>query len=85
MGRLIVHLDGDNCWPDLKGRINTPQVIHVHIYEIARLEAGMTSGKSSVTVRINLPDGKVVLAETSFALLRNAVLAFDAADKGTDG
>ena len=85
MLKLVVHLDGDNCWPDLKDKVGTPDYIFTKIVSIARLPAGMQSGLSSVSVRIDLPDGKVVVAETSLALLRNAVLAFEEADKGRAG
>lgn len=63
-------LDGDNAWPDLRGKVGTDAVIHVgdgsHI-QIAALPGGMTSGKASVMFRFDLPDGHVVLYETSLA------------------
>lgn len=74
---LEVFVNGDSCWPDLtkKGFI-TGQFVG-----IARLPGGTTSGKSSVTVRIELPDGRTVLAETTLTLLRQAVTAFMAAEE----
>lgn len=78
---LGVHINGDDCWPDLaeKGFIAGSFVA------IARLSKGTVSGKSSVTVRIELPDGRTVLAETSLALLRQAVAAFNAAEAQEQG
>jgi len=73
---LQVSLYGDNCWPGLKDRPFTEGTLT----GIARLPAGMGSGRSTVTVRIELPDGQTVLAQTSLALLSNAVLAFNTAE-----
>lgn len=42
------------------------------------LDHGMHSGKPSVSFGIELPDGKVVFAETSLLLLQSAVRAFTA-------
>lgn len=39
------------------------------------LKAGMASGKPSVAIRLDLPDGKVVIAETSLALFLGAASA----------
>lgn len=83
MPALKIHANGDNCWPELLDRINDPnQVIHLTegAIEMARLPGGMTSGASSVTIRIDLPDGRVVLAETSLALLLGAARAFETAE-----
>lgn len=85
MPGLPLHIHGDQCWPDLAdmaARLEDGRVIHLRGegLEMARLPGGMSSGNSSVTIRVNLPDGRVVLAETSLALLRMAVQAFDAAD-----
>ena len=47
---------------------------------VARLAKGMSSGKSSVTFRIDLPDGRTVLGETSLALFQAAARAFRAVE-----
>lgn len=60
------------AWPDLADK--TDKIIHVTSpLGLAYLEAGMESGARSVMLRVDLPDGRVVLAETSFALLALAV------------
>lgn len=76
MPGLVIKLDGDNCWPDLRAQVEagSPPVLSRDL-EVALLPGGMQSGKASVMLRINLPDGGVVLAETSFELLRTAVRA----------
>jgi hypothetical protein len=64
--------EGDGCWPDL---IDNPNVINAmgdSVIEIAALRGGMQSGKTSVAFRVNLPDGKILLFETSYSLLKTA-------------
>lgn len=45
---------------------------------VGALEAGMASGKASVSLCFELPDGRVVLVETSLALLEGAARALAA-------
>lgn len=66
-------LNGENCWPELKEK----GFIEGDWTGIARLPKGTASGKSTVTIRIELPDGQTVLAQTSLLLLVNAVRAFE--------
>lgn len=73
--KVITCLDG--VWKDLQDKKN--QVIHVTDgISIGRLSHGMQSGKSSVAIRIDLPDGKVVIAETSMANFLNSARIFNA-------
>lgn len=76
---LSIHLEGDNCWKDLAEK--RERIIHLgdgsHI-EIAALSQGMQSGRPSIAIRIDLPDGNVVIAETSMALFLSAASAFRA-------
>ena len=77
MAELHIHLVGDNCWPDLVEKRD--KVIHItDDMEIAALSGGMTSGRPSVALRINLPDGQVVVAELSMRLFLMAAHAFTA-------
>ena len=72
---LKVILDGDGCWPDL---VNKEVMVTHNDIQVALLGGGMTSGKSSVSIRIDLPDGRSVVAETSLALFLAAAKAFSA-------
>lgn len=72
MPALQIFTDGDNCWPDLRA---TGFVIGEWV-GIARLRVGTVNGNATVTVRIQLPDGQTVLAETTLALLEGAMSAF---------
>jgi hypothetical protein len=62
---IDLKLDGDRAWPDLLEK----RVIAVEgIMKIAGLAGGLTSGKPSVTIRLDLDDGTAVLAQTSLGL-----------------
>jgi hypothetical protein len=67
---LKIHVCGDGCWPDLAEK--PEKMIHTEQMEIAALPHGMVSGAPSVAFRIDLPDGRVVIAETSLKLLVGA-------------
>lgn len=77
---LDVQVDGRNCWPDLRDRFIVGQWVG-----IARLADATILGKTSVTVRIELPDGRTVLAETTLQLLQLAMAAFNAAEEEQEG
>lgn len=76
---VSVYCDGEGCWPDLVQRPEA--VIEARLTSVARLPHGMASGKSSVTIRIDLPDGRVVLAQTSLAILDAAARIFVGAEQ----
>ena len=69
---LTVRLEGDGAFPDLRNK----EVIHLANnappIQIAALEGGMTSGAPSIVIRVDLPDGRVVMAETSLRLFQGA-------------
>lgn len=86
MPAIKLHVNGDGCWPDLTiERLQTGEGIINMMgndqppLELAALRGGMASGATSVTLRINLPDGQVLLTETSLALLDMAVQTFKGA------
>lgn len=73
MNRIDVYLNGDNCWSDLSAQ--REKIIHVNdngAISLAGLSQGTEAGKPSVALRINLPDGRVVIVETTLALLLTA-------------
>lgn len=73
MPRIDLNLDGDGAWPDLAGRTD---VIHLTgPIGMAAVPAGMSSGRTSVALRLGLPDGRTVVAETSLRALAAAVRA----------
>lgn len=80
MVHLVIKLEGDGVWTDLVK--DDERIIHIGNgappLQITVLEGGMTSGKPSVSLRVDLPDGRIVIAETSLALLLAAADAFKA-------
>jgi len=79
MNIIKLNLEGDGCWNDLKDKINTDQIIWMKdgVIHIAALSKGMKSGKPSISIRLNLPDGRVVVAETSMQLFLTAAAAMN--------
>lgn len=76
---INIKLDGEGSWPDLIDRRD--QIIHLGdgtSIDLAFLEGGMTSGRHSVAIRIDLPDGRPVIAETSWRILALSVQAIAA-------
>lgn len=75
--RIDLKVHGDGAWPDLEAK---PDRVHwQHGFSMCGLTAGMESGRPSVAIRIDLPDGRVVVAECSLGLLEMAVRALRAA------
>lgn len=70
---LIIKLDGEGSWPDLEGK---PLLQPARAIEVALLPGGMASGKASVAIRIDLPDGRTVIAQTSEELFQGAARVF---------
>jgi hypothetical protein len=73
---LDVIMNGENCWPELYEN-GQPKFTVADLVAVARLPHATSSGKSSVTFRIELPDGQTVLAQTTLALLTQAVTLFN--------
>lgn len=78
MPALHIHLDGEGAWPDLAGRDDVIHLADAARFEMGGLAGGMQSGAASVAFRLDLPDGRVVVAETSWRLFAMAFHAFAA-------
>jgi hypothetical protein len=57
--------DKEPAWPDLEGK----DPVEGTGVQIVCLDKGMASGRPSIGLRIDLPDGSAVFAETSARLL----------------
>mgnify|MGYP001595117820 CR=1 FL=1 len=76
----IIHVDveGDNAWSDLRERLEShdPTIIQAMgnetIWHLTILEGGMLSGRYSVGLRLDLSDGRVIVAETSWDAFKAA-------------
>lgn len=77
MTALDVKLDGDNCWPELKEK----GFIVGTLVAVARLPVSTSGGRSTVAFRIELPDGRTVLAETTLRLIQTAIKAIEAREE----
>lgn len=77
-GRPVMHieLDADGCWPDMQQAHLEGRVIETNEISVAALQSGMQSGGTSVAFRINLPDGRIVFAQTSLKLYMLAAELF---------
>lgn len=78
-----VILEGDNCWPDLQEKFRQQRVLDlmgndVPAIQFAALPRGMASGRTSVTLRLDSPNGTVVLTELSLAMLGSVTRAIEA-------
>jgi hypothetical protein len=74
---LKIVMEGDGAWKDLQGK----EIIEGNLTSVSRMPAGTASGKSTVGFRIELPDGKVVFAQTTMMLFQAAARAFAARDQ----
>lgn len=63
-----VQLNGDNCWPELKEKGFT----EARFAGVALLPGGTKQGRPTVTARFELPDGSVILGETTARLFCTA-------------
>lgn len=77
MPHLKISPHGDGAWPD----VDATTCLKGELVAIARLPAGMQSGRSSVALRIRLDDGRDVFAQTSLALFVSAARAFNFAEQ----
>ncbi len=72
----VIHLqlDGDGAFEDLRDKGDA--VTHLTgDFTIAALTAGMVSGRPSVALRFDLPDGRVIIQETSVRIFLAAAAA----------
>lgn len=68
--------NGDEApWPELRAADTTLHHVTHGNLGVAILEAGMSSGRPSVALRVTLDDATVVIVETSLALFAGAVIA----------
>lgn len=89
MPLMNVRLDGEGCWPDLVEKNASGKLIDLMNastpIQFALLKRGMNSGKSSVTMRVDLPDGRTVLTQTSMDLFETGAKVLMIGDGRTPG
>lgn len=72
---LDLVLDGDGAWPDMLG------VPEAKLEAIGRLTKGTSGGHSSIAFRLRMPDGSLVIAQTTMKLFLTAADTMRAADE----
>ena len=75
MTALSIKLDGDGVWPDLLKPGARVEWLRGG-GEMAALAAGTVGGKPTIALRLDLPDGQVVVWQTTLRLLVVAARAF---------
>lgn len=70
---LDIRLEGDGAFEDVRDEVQRGDA-----FRIAALPGGMASGKMSIALGVRGDDGKVIVAETSWALLHAACRAIEA-------
>lgn len=75
---IDLHLDGDGAWPEL-ATLSPERVISLMASPpalgLAVLPHGTARGYPAVVLRIDLPDGRVLVTQTTLRLLLTAVRA----------
>jgi hypothetical protein len=69
MPAIELNLNGDRAWPDIRDNIVKDNLTHLPdtTWRLAALSGGMVSGKTSLALRLDLPNGEVIVTETSLA------------------
>lgn len=62
---MDIRLDGDNTFPEYKEKAEKGLIITTTTWHVTTLEGGMKSGLPSVAFFFDLPDGRVLFAESS--------------------
>lgn len=75
MLQIILTFDGDNAWPDLREKTVLHLANGAPPIQVAVLDGGTTQGRPSIAVRLDLPDGQTVIAETTARLFVTAARA----------
>jgi len=70
---LVVHLDGDGCWPDLADT----ELKEANFHSVALLRNGTSSGKHSVSFRVQTQDGETYIAQVTLKMLQDVVTAMN--------
>lgn len=65
-------------WTDL----NTDKALYGHVERMGLLPQGTAGGRPTLALVVRLPDGRAVVAETTWALMRASLRALDASPIG---
>ena len=68
MTMIHIILEGDGAFADLQGKEHLVIDLADKPFTVAALDQGTTGGMPSVMIRLDLPDGRVVLQQTTARL-----------------
>lgn len=86
MPMLHVIMEGDGAWPDLTEKLeqwklqwfrDVPGEPQAEL-SVAALPEGMSTGRTSIAIRVDLPDGEVIVVESSLRIWAGAIASFRA-------
>ena len=78
MPNIDIRLSGDGAIPEMKEAAEAGKVHRTDNFILSALPAGMKSGRTSVAICVELPDGQWVFAESSLRLFLAAADALRA-------
>lgn len=78
--KIIIKKKNDPT-PALEGITSDTKIVNGTIDTMIILEGGMESGKTAVVFHINLPDGSVLIAQTSAAIFETMAGALRGAEQ----
>jgi hypothetical protein len=84
MAAIGVYLNGgQGCWPEIEKRQHIDLMgSDAPPIQLALVARGMSDGESALILRIDLPDGQVVLTQASLPRFLEAAKALQLADAG---
>ena len=68
MTMIHISLEGDGVFADLQGKEHLVIDLADKPFTVAALDRGTTGGMPSVVIRLDLPDGRVILQQTTARL-----------------
>lgn len=78
MTSIDLHLDGDNCWPEIRDAFLVAELTGIALLPDASVVdtfTGQQKKKPALTLRIELPDGQTALAMVKVEMLEMALRA----------
>jgi hypothetical protein len=81
MAAIRVHPNWVDCWPEIALRKKIDLLgSEAAPIQLALIPGGMSNGESSLVIRIDLPDGQVVLTQASLPSFLEAAKALEVAE-----
>ncbi len=83
MVSITIVSNSGTAWTDLPDKQRDGRLLHTQEpIQVGLVPGGMASGAASVALRLDCPDGRVLVAETSLTALAAAVRALETMSAG---